>query len=242
MSPGLKQCIQCGEPLEGPFCSQCGARQSNPTIRFGTFFNVILEYVTNWEQKLVLTIKNLFINPGKVIDAFIHEDQQRYYHPVKFLLFWGGLNYLASQGLGVGHFGPEVEPNPAMQRASNFIGTYWSFIWMATMPFTALGHYLVNFKLERKFVHHNVFALYLVGMNLMVNIPLFLFDKYLPHMESIYSGIHFAVSFFMVFHFTRNWLATNIFRSILSAVFAYFGTYIGLFIYYMLLYILFSCI
>ncbi|MBK8955035.1 MAG: DUF3667 domain-containing protein [Saprospiraceae bacterium] len=237
-----KICIQCGALLNGPFCSACGANQQKSQIKFGNFFNVLFEFVTNWERKLSSTIKDLFNDPGTVVRHFTDISKEKYYHPVKFLLFWGGINFLATKWMHVGFFQKEPDPDLIMQRAVEFVKEYWSFVWMATMPFTALGHYILSFRKDGKFVHHCVFASYLVGMNLLINIPLFLIDKFYPDLKDLNSTIHLICSFAIIFHFTRMWLLKNIWWSLFVSVFIYLSTYIGVFIYLVIIYVLFHFI
>lgn len=57
-------CINCGAPLNGPFCAQCGQRAASgpPTVR--AFLHDASEELLGFERKLFRTLRALFLKPA----------------------------------------------------------------------------------------------------------------------------------------------------------------------------------
>lgn len=233
-------CPKCGSELQGPFCSQCGRPARSRAIQFGSFFNVVFEYLTNWERKLFTTIKELFRRPGLVIQSFIEKDREQFYHPIKFLLFWASINFLISQWLGVSAFSPNEGQNEFEQRISKIFEEYGSFLWILCLPFTALGNYLIWRSKDPKFVHHSIFAAYLIGMNLLISIPLFFLKRYIPDPIWLQKTLPPLLTLCMCTYFAYNWSKRNWLFALLTGVLIFFFTFLGMFFYFMLAYILVS--
>ena len=81
-----KHCLNCGEKLSGNFCTECGQPASTGRINFketlGNFFSVAFAL----NEPLLITIRLLITNPGKLFREYIDGKRKVYYRPVAFFI------------------------------------------------------------------------------------------------------------------------------------------------------------
>ena len=83
-----KQCLNCGENLQGVYCHKCGQRATNPTPKVWEF---ILEYMNNafiWDSKCLPTMWHLIRRPGYLTNEFNAGKFVAYEHPLKLNMFF----------------------------------------------------------------------------------------------------------------------------------------------------------
>ena len=83
-----KQCLNCGENLQGVYCHKCGQQATNPTPKVWEF---ILEYMNNafiWDSKCFPTIWHLIRRPGYLTNEFNAGKFVAYEHPLKLNMFF----------------------------------------------------------------------------------------------------------------------------------------------------------
>ena len=80
------RCLNCGAALQGNFCVQCGQRASTKRINFKETLNSFLGLTFSLDGPLLLTIKLLFVNPGKLFREYIAGKRKTYYKPVAFFV------------------------------------------------------------------------------------------------------------------------------------------------------------
>ena len=79
-------CLNCGTPLVGPHCHQCGQRgHVHRTI--GAFFHDLLHGVLHFEGKLWRTLPLLAWRPGKLTREYIDGRRASYVSPIALFLF-----------------------------------------------------------------------------------------------------------------------------------------------------------
>ncbi|MCC6753763.1 MAG: DUF3667 domain-containing protein [Saprospiraceae bacterium] len=233
--PGrVSGCTQCRAPVTGPFCSQCGYRHQEEALHPASFFEVLFEYVTNWEKKLFSTTWGLFRAPGVIINGFVRGYAGRFYHPLKFLLFWGALNFLLANYLHLGIAEEDPDLEEGIRSMQGIFQEYGSFFWAATMPFIALGHYLFKRSAAPQFMHHCVMASYLIGMNLLISMPLFGLQHLWSDGKDVITNVQMFIHFAMCWHISSGWIQTRKYKDLLTAVIMYAFAFLGLMIYFTL--------
>ena len=83
-----KQCLNCGENLQGVYCHKCGQRATNATPKVWEF---ILEYMNNafiWDSKCLPTMWHLIRRPGYLTNEFNAGKFVVYEHPLKLNMFF----------------------------------------------------------------------------------------------------------------------------------------------------------
>ena len=84
--PGLP-CANCGTPLTGPFCAQCGQHVADYHRSVWRFVADFLDNTFCWDNKLLRTLGPLFRQPGSLTLEFMAGRRVRYVHPLRLFLF-----------------------------------------------------------------------------------------------------------------------------------------------------------
>ncbi len=91
-------CLNCGAPLTGPFCVQCGQRVVPPHPTTKELIGDTYDELVGWDGKLATTIRLLLTRPGELTRAVIEGQRTRYVRPVKLYLSCSVLFFLIQAG------------------------------------------------------------------------------------------------------------------------------------------------
>lgn len=82
------ECFNCGHPFFGQekFCPECGQKNKNPKITFGSFVHEVFNGFISWDSKFWTTFIPLLTKPGKVSRDYIDGKRIRYANPFRFYL------------------------------------------------------------------------------------------------------------------------------------------------------------
>ena len=81
-----KNCLNCGTPLSGPFCSACGQKAHiHRSVR--AFFQDFVQGLFNFEGKIWRTLPMLAWRPGEMTRRYIAGERARFVSPVALYLF-----------------------------------------------------------------------------------------------------------------------------------------------------------
>lgn len=85
-SEQAEQCRNCGTPLTGVYCHECG--QSSAIIRRPTkeVLDDAMGNVFHWDSRLVHTLRLLFFHPGKLALEWIEGRRMRYVPPFRLYI------------------------------------------------------------------------------------------------------------------------------------------------------------
>lgn len=88
MDHASSNCLNCGTPLQGVYCHRCGQKHI-PREKWGvvTLLSEFFENVTNLDNKVFNTFKDVLIRPGVVARRFNEGQRRRYASPVRLLMF-----------------------------------------------------------------------------------------------------------------------------------------------------------
>ena len=79
-------CGNCGAPLSGPYCSQCGQHAHESSRSIGTLFHDAWHVVTHVDGRFWQTILALAFKPGRLTKDYFAERRARYLPPVRLYL------------------------------------------------------------------------------------------------------------------------------------------------------------
>ncbi len=85
--PPVLLCANCGTPLTGPFCAQCGQHVADYHRSVWRFVTDFLDNTFCWDNKLLRTLGPLFRWPGSLTQEFMAGRRVRYVHPLRLFLF-----------------------------------------------------------------------------------------------------------------------------------------------------------
>src|SRR5438067_4655670 len=98
--PPLPYCENCGAPMTGPFCAQCGQHAVDYRRSFRHVIGDVLDSFLNWDSKFFATIAWLITCPWHLTNQFLAGRRVRYVHPLRVyllvsILFFFVVNYWA---------------------------------------------------------------------------------------------------------------------------------------------------
>ena len=85
-SPWSAACLNCGAPLEGPYCSRCGQRALPPHPTTRELVGDSYAALVGWDGKLVATIRLLLFSPGELTRVLLAGQRKKYVSPVRLYL------------------------------------------------------------------------------------------------------------------------------------------------------------
>ncbi|HWJ58463.1 MAG TPA: DUF3667 domain-containing protein [Sphingomicrobium sp.] len=115
------RCLNCGTPLSGPYCSECGQRAVLHRSLL-SFLQDFVQGIYNFEGKIWRTLPMLAWCPGDLTRRYIHGERARYVSPVALYLFsvfamFAVLNFNGSIGPQAGSVKDQVETAAKEERA-----------------------------------------------------------------------------------------------------------------------------
>lgn len=81
-----ERCANCGAPLSGPYCSQCGQRHEHAVHSVSHFIGEAFEDFTHADSRLWRTLGALLFHPGFLTREFLEGRRARYLPPVRLYL------------------------------------------------------------------------------------------------------------------------------------------------------------
>ena len=155
-------CMNCGAELHGPYCSNCGQKVTDLKQSFWSF---LMEYLANAFQldtRLLPTLREMVIHPGRLTQEFFKGRINSYVHPLKMNMFML-LIVIAMVAL---FMSPSTnisddQTNEALSSDLNsLIQTYLPIFILLMTPVLGLVVQLFNLRKRRPFMEHFVFALH----------------------------------------------------------------------------------
>lgn len=89
-----KNCLNCGHFVAGRFCSTCGQENIETKENFTHQIQHVVEDITHFDTKFLLTIKYLFTKPGYLTLEYLKGKRVSYVHPIRLFVFTSFLFFL----------------------------------------------------------------------------------------------------------------------------------------------------
>ena len=102
----LTHCENCGAPLTGEFCSQCGQHAIDYRR---SIFRVLLDAADsflNWDTKFLHSVNQLLIHPWQLTNDFNAGRRARYVHPLRLYLIGSIVFFLLARAVDWNSEGP----------------------------------------------------------------------------------------------------------------------------------------
>src|SRR5687767_10047166 len=90
-----ENCLNCGSPLTGKFCSNCGQKKlalKDRSIR--NFFTYFFNEFFNWDSKFYSSIKYVLFKPGYLTEEYSKGRLADYITPLKLYLCMSLVSFL----------------------------------------------------------------------------------------------------------------------------------------------------
>ena len=83
----ISHCKNCGQPLTGKFCSNCGEKvYTEHDKNIGHFFEEGVHFITHFDGKFFTTLKTIITKPGKLSLDYCNGIRKKYFKPLSFFL------------------------------------------------------------------------------------------------------------------------------------------------------------
>src|SRR3954465_2910516 len=82
----LTHCENCGTPLTGPYCPECGQHAIDDNRSLWPVLTDAADSFLNWDTKFLSTIGILLIRPWQLTTDFNAGRRTRYVHPLRLYL------------------------------------------------------------------------------------------------------------------------------------------------------------
>lgn len=84
---GNKACLNCGTPLTGKYCGNCGQRDLPARQDLGDLLINFISSFYSFESKFFKTFQYLLFRPGKIVAEYNAGKRESFYHPARMYVF-----------------------------------------------------------------------------------------------------------------------------------------------------------
>lgn len=84
--PAAVTCQDCGRPVTGKYCAECGQSVGVHALTVGEVFHDVVHSVLHLDSRVWRTLRSLLLRPGELSRAFIAGQRQRYLPPFRLYL------------------------------------------------------------------------------------------------------------------------------------------------------------
>ncbi len=112
--PPLPYCENCGAPMAGPFCAQCGQHAVDYRRSFRHIIVDVLDSFLSWDSKFFATIGWLIARPWHLTNQFLAGRRVRYVHPLRLYLLVSILFFFV-----VNYWGKSIHADPSKLSAED---------------------------------------------------------------------------------------------------------------------------
>jgi hypothetical protein len=86
---GASGCLNCGTPMQGPFCAECGQQARSPRPSTRELAADLYAELVGWDTKFARTIRRLVTRPGELTRLFLEGRRASHIPPVRLYLMCG---------------------------------------------------------------------------------------------------------------------------------------------------------
>ena len=88
------KCLNCGAPLAGKYCAQCGQKDLPRRQAIGDLSINFISSFFSFESKFFKTFASLLFKPGRIVVEYNEGKRERYYHPARMYVFLSFIFFL----------------------------------------------------------------------------------------------------------------------------------------------------
>lgn len=217
-------CKNCGSSTQGKYCHNCGQRTSINKVTFKETFQDFVDTVFSVNSPLLLTLKLLLTNPGKLFREYLSGKRKTYYKPVPFfilisvvfVLIKALINFDPLQGV-VMVGGKELDMNLFNNAAIFMAKNANNIIFIFVFTFSVMIK--LFFYKKYAFAEFIAVSFYVIGFYTIITTALMFFMKYV---NSQLKMLPFMLMAIYVIYALTSFFKTRSFLTIIKAIVAYF--------------------
>ncbi|HEV7122851.1 MAG TPA: DUF3667 domain-containing protein [Rhodanobacter sp.] len=93
----LPACANCGAPLHGKFCYECGQPVEGLVRHFGSVLGDVADSLLNIDARIAKTLLPLYFRPGQLTQDYLEGKRARYVTPFRLVFFLAIIAFFAIQ-------------------------------------------------------------------------------------------------------------------------------------------------
>jgi hypothetical protein len=224
MTDEIKACKNCNQSIKSNYCENCGQRTSINKVTFKETFQDFVDMVFSVNAPLMLTLKMLIVNPGKLFREYLAGKRKKFYKPVAFFILTTIVFVLLKALL---NFDPMANMAVAgdmhlNQSLFNDAGIYMAknsnnFIFIFVFSFAIMVK--MFFYKKYSFVEYLAISFYIIGFYVVITTVLMPWLKYLGPK---YNMISMVFMFFYVIYAMLSFFKKIIIGTIFKIFMAFF--------------------
>lgn len=172
-------CKNCNEEVKGKFCSNCGQSVTISRINYTNFLKDLSEGVFQINKGFFYTLKALFTQPGKSIQAYLQGKRKYYFKPIAYALLLSTFYFLLSKIIGtetfIGDFlngfalaDDETETATRQVKVITWFADNYAYTILMLLPLYSLASYLTFKKTDYNYLEHFVLNTYITGQQAII--------------------------------------------------------------------------
>lgn len=190
------KCLNCGHPLQGPFCSQCGQEAKEPVPRLRDLLGDVFEELFKFDSKVVRTVRSLVQRPGEITAHYAAGRRADYVAPFKLFFTTSFLFYLLMEirgdknasSWGMGQM-PGISPQKmaVIEAGTRFFMENSTIFSIFMLPLNAFAIAALFYGRKQPIVLHLVATLHIWSGSILICLPAYvaaeIFLRFVPVIE-----------------------------------------------------------
>ena len=180
MTSESKYCRNCGTPVTKKYCENCGQRTSVYKVSFKETIHDFIDVAFSLNAPLFITLKQLVVNPGIILEEYVEGKRKKYYKPVAFFIITAVVYLVIRSAIGFDPFKDTVvevestQDGQLLTKARDFMLFNINKLLFILVLTLALFSKLFFYK-RYSLAEYLAISFYLTGMNtLFITLNLFL--------------------------------------------------------------------
>lgn len=167
-------CTNCGSPVVGQFCSQCGQKANVKRITWREGWNDFWARIYGFDGMFPRTLRDLTIRPGHATREFLNGNRVKYYGPVGYFFFIISLYVLVMsmleidpheviRAMGADYTKPGTGQAQFNSQMVTWMNNNQRLVSFLMIPFYVLGAKLFFRREKLNYLEHSVLIFYTQG-------------------------------------------------------------------------------
>ncbi len=223
-------CLNCGEPLYGHFCQNCGQKAKVGRLQVKEILTEFLLSPFHIENHgLPWTFWWLFVKPGEVIRAYVMGKRKLLYPAFRYLVLGGTIATIISKQYKIFHINLEDVQVPFLNFVDREFFVYandnLTLFNLLAIPVFALGTYIFFRPKGHNYAENLTLQAYITAQQLWTLIIIFPFLQFFPGAKPIILQVYTVgttlYSVYVIMKFFRMWNTLGLMLMALCLIYSY---------------------
>lgn len=224
---GSKACVNCGTPLKGRICHNCGQKDHQKRWMLKDLLNQFFQQLTDLEKGFLFTIRMMFVSPGVLIRDYWKGKTVNYYNPFRYVLIWTALNLAVSFWLGIDDLLQEaLQPSMIegdlstedIAKADQRFDTWLNALVLLLLPVFSFFTMLLFSKEKNNYAENLIMNSFMMGQQSLISAVYQFIFYLLPPLFSFYFVLTFLIGLLYNTYVFRQVFREKIWLTLLKAL------------------------